>query len=371
MTFEFRKRLDIFRRAPKAGSAPGTIEVDPASPPPVITCIDYGAEEFLEETVDSPEDLRRFVEKPTVTWVNVDGLGDESVLHSIAGTFGLHRLAMEDVVNVTQRPKLEVYGDHLFVVARMPMADAAPATEQVSIFVGPNFVLTFQERAGDCFDSVRSRLRSARPRIRQAGPDYLAYALLDAVVDAYFPVLETYAEVLDDLEAEIFADPDDTVLPRLHMLKRDLLSVRRTVWSLREVTTTLAREDTPVVADDTRPYLRDCHDHTVQLLELVESFRESSSSLVDFYLSQVSQKMNEVMKVLTIIATIFIPITFIAGIYGMNFDPAASGWNMPELGWRWGYPASLLLMAVVTVVMLEYFRRKRWILGRRRDPDRD
>ncbi len=279
--------------------------------------------------------------------------------------FNLHGLALEDVVNVHQRPKVEEYADHAFIVTRMIQAGLPPTTEQVSMFLGEGFLLTFQERPGDCFDPVRARLRSSRGQIRDRQADYLAYALLDAVIDGYFPVLETLGERLEVLEDAVTAEPPEAEATQIHEIKRELLLLRRAVWPQREMVNALTRETSPYVTDQTRLYLRDCYDHTIQLMDIVETYREIATGLVDIYLSSVSTRLNEIMKVLTIIATIFIPLGFVAGLYGMNFDASASPWNMPELRWYWGYPVALGVMAAAALGMLYYFYRKGWILGGR------
>jgi magnesium transporter len=238
-------------------------------------------------------------------------------------------------------------------------------TEQVSLFLGERFVLTFQEKPGDCLDCVRDRIRSGTGRIRQAGPDYLAYAVLDAVIDNFFPVLEGAGEYLEELEATVLSNPDEGTVSKIHGIKRQLLRLRRAVWPQREALNSMLREGTSLIAEDTKVYLRDSYDHTIQIIDLLENYREIASGLMDVYLSSVSNRMNEVMKVLTIFAAIFIPLTFIAGIYGMNFDPERSPWNMPELDWYLGYPFALGLMAAVGVGMLVYFRHKGWIGSRR------
>jgi magnesium transporter len=229
------------------------------------------------------------------------------------------------------------------------------------MFLGLGFLLSFQERAGDCFDPVRKRIREGRGRMRHSGPDYLAYALLDAVVDSYFPVLQDCGDRLDVLEDKMFLRPDPHTAGHIHLVRRDLLAVRRAVWPLRECISSLTHDPDELVSDETRLYLRDCYDHSVQIIDLLESYRDLAGGLMDTYLSLVSQRMNEIMKVLTIYAAIFIPLTFVAGIWGMNFDTGASGWNMPELGWAFGYPAAIALMVTLAVGQLFWFRRKGWI----------
>lgn len=352
------------RRAPP-GSAPGTLVPDPAAVRPLVRLFGYGPEKFEEQEVADIETLRAYVNRWPVLWVNVDGLADLGLLESLGEAFGLHRLALEDVINLHQRPKIEDYEDHVFIVTRMLISADSPATEQISMFLGKGFLLTFQERRGDCFDLVRNRIRQHRGRIRSSGADYLAYSLLDAAVDGYFPALEVCGERLETLENRVMETHDTMRFVQIHDMKRDLLAFRRVIWPLREMVNALAREETPHVTDATRVYLRDCYDHTIQLMDLVETYREVASSLVDVYLSSASARMNEVMKVLTIIATIFIPLSFVASLYGMNFDPKVSPWNMPELGWYLGYPFALALMALIAGGLIWYFHRKGWMRRRR------
>jgi magnesium transporter len=267
---------------------------------------------------------------------------------------------MEDVLNVTQRPKVDEYDGNHYVVARMPVTEEHLATEQLSIFLGKDFVVTFQEQPGDCLDGIRARIRSGRPRLRKGGPDYLLYTILDAVVDAYFPLLESVGQMLEDLEKDILERTEQRQIEELHALKRDLVTLRRYLTPLRDLNAHLVRPDIDLLEEKTQLYMRDCYDHSVSALSMVESYRDIASGLMELYLSMVSHRMNEVMKVLTVIATLFIPLSFIAGLYGMNFDPQVSPWNMPELGWRWGYPAVLALMAACAGGMLLYFRQKGW-----------
>ena len=363
MAKQRKHRRNPAKRRVRAGSPPGTLMVDPEAQRPRMQVLAYGPDQCVDQELSDLALLPKLIAAHPVTWVNVDGLGDAQVLQQLGEMFDLHRLALEDVVNAHQRAKAETYGDVQFIVLRMVNSADPLDTEQFSLFLGKNFVLTFQERPGDCLDPVRTRIRETGPRLRSSGPDYLAYALLDATVDGYFPVLERYGNVIEEIESEILHHPKQSVVHRLHELKQDLTTLRRYLWPLREMLSTLSREESPTVSAATQVYLRDCHDHSVQLLELLESFRELATSLMDLYHSSLSQRMNEVIKVLTMISTVFIPLSFIAGIYGMNFDPAASPWNMPELGWRWGYPMALGIMTVVVVYLLFYFRRKGWLGG--------
>jgi magnesium transporter len=323
----------------------------------------YGPDGVFEQEVSDLgilPDLRR---RWPVTWLNVEGVGDVQAIRRIGEIFGLHLLALEDAVNVHERAKVEQYENHLFIVARMFEIHGGVETDQLGLFLGKNFVVTFQETPGDCFDPVRDRIRSARGKVRELGADYLAYALLDAVIDAYFPIIEAIGERIEALEDEVLARPHAGTVSQINEMRRELLALRRAIWPLREAIGTCLREPSSWISEDTRVFLRDCYDHTFQVIDLVETYREVGAGLMEIYLSSVGNRTNEVMKVLTIIATIFIPLTFIAGVYGMNFKTERSPWNMPELEWYWGYPACLALMAAVSCTLLFYFWRKGWLGG--------
>jgi magnesium transporter len=351
------------RRRTAPGALPGTLKIDPDAPRPLIKVIAYSDQELVEQEIHKPSEVLAFLGRYPVTWINVDGLGDATILRELGEIFHIHPLALEDVVNVHQRAKLEHYPSHQFLVFHQVDPGARIQSEQISLFLGSNFVLTFQEEAGDCFEPSRERMRQHVGLIRQSGPDYLAYSLLDAIVDHYFPLLESYGERLDDLETQIIKSPESTTMTQIHDIKRELLVLRRKIWPLRDALNTLVRDPVPHVTDSTRIYLRDCYDHIMRIIDLLEAYRELSSDLLEFQLSSISYKINEVMRVLTVIATIFIPLTFIVGLYGMNFDPNVSPWNMPELKWYYGYPFSLGLMTVVTVGLLIFFYRKGWLGG--------
>jgi len=363
-----RKVPKIVRRTPP-GAAPGSIVSDPSQPKPKINVIAYGAGEVTEIHVSTPDEAKALVGRRPVTWIDVEGLGDAHTIEQFGELFGLHRLALEDTINVHQRAKVETYGEILFIVLRMVFCceenGGRCGTEQVSLFVGPDWLISFQEgRPGDCFDRVRSRLREGSAKMRALGSDYLAYALIDSVIDNYYPVLEVYALRLDDLE-ELVLDPGvgRTVMDHLHEVKADLLVLRRTLWPLRDAIALLAREDHARITDNTRLYLRDCYDHIVQLVELIETYRELTADLRDLYMSSISNRINETMRVLTIFSTFFIPLTFIVGIYGMNFDNhnGEMPLNMPELHWYWGYPMVWVAMLASSTSMLFYFYRRGWI----------
>ncbi|MGD8719453.1 MAG: magnesium/cobalt transporter CorA [Candidatus Zixiibacteriota bacterium] len=342
----------------KAGQSPGTLALtdEAAAGAAEITVIDYNEAELYESEVDSAAECAPFRDKPSVTWVNVDGLERTDVLAQLGACFDLHDLVIEDIANTEQRPKIEDYGSYLFVVLKMLYLDnGAIRTEQVSLVLGPDYVLSFQERAGDVFDLIRGRLRSAKGRIRKRGADYLAYAIIDAVVDNYFVILEQVGERVADLEDELTQNPTPETLRRIHSLKREMILLRKSVWPLREVVNSLGRDDISLVSEGTAVFLRDVYDHTIQVIDAVETYRDVLSGMLDLYISTVSNKMNEVMKVLTIIATVFIPLTFIAGVYGMNFR------YMPELGWQWSYLVVWLVMLGVAGAMFIFFKVKKWL----------
>jgi len=348
------------KRTKEAGLPPGTlVHVGRRAMDKIkITVMDYSPKKFFEKEVERIEDCFRFRDTSTVTWINIDGVHDAAVVQKIGTHFRVHPLVLEDIMNTTQRPKLEDYGSYLYLVVRMTRPDPKDGEErfeQVSLIVGKNFVISFQEAVGDVFDPVRGRIRRGKGRIRQMRPDYLAYALLDAVVDGYFVELEELGEEIETLEEEVMAKPVPATAQHVHRLKRDMIFLRKSVWPMREVISSLERSESPLFKGATTVFLKDLYDHVIQVMDTIETYRDMLSGMLDVYLSSVSNRMNEVMKVLTIIATIFIPLTFIAGIYGMNFK------YMPELDWRWGYFGALVIMAAVGVVMIFYFKRKKWI----------
>lgn len=347
----------------KPGTMPGTLNIPKGSAIPIISLTDYNTHHLITQTNISPDDCAAHLDTESVSWVDVKGLGSEAILREIGQVFNLHPLVLEDVVNVPQRPKIESYEDQLLLIARMviPQKNGGFFSEQVSFILGNHYLLTLQEEADfDCFGPIHERIRSSKGTIRHHGPDYLAYALLDAIIDGFFPVLEAYGEQIEDLESEVVANPTRQTLERIHAIKRELLMLRRAIWPQRDAINALIRDGSDLISADVQIYLRDCYDHAIQVLDMVETYRELASSLMDVYLSSVGNKMNEIMKLLTVISSIFIPLTFIAGLYGMNFNSDKSPWNMPELSWYWGYPACLGAMALTAGGLVYFFWRKGW-----------
>ncbi|NLM30124.1 MAG: magnesium/cobalt transporter CorA [Methanomicrobiales archaeon] len=325
--------------------------------PVSITTISYDGTRIDEETGVLPETLPGLILRPAVTWIDVDGVHDSDLIQAIGDALGIHPLTREDIENTRQRPKIEDYGDYLYVAIRALSRDSDGRfrSEQVSLVLGSRYVISFQKHPGDLFIRTRERLRAGTGRLRTAGADYLFYALLDAIIDGYFVVIEAFGERIEGVEEEVIAEPDQDTLQAIYALKRSLIAFRKVVWPLRDVVVELERGESSLIGDATLVYFRDAYDHTIEVAETVETYREMMSGILDVYLSSQSSHMNEIMKVLTIIATIFIPLTFITGIYGMNFA------YIPGLAHPWGYLAALASMIVVAVVMLFYFRKKGWI----------
>ena len=326
--------------------------------PVTVTVIDYDAARLDERVCTRPGDFRDLITRPTVTWVDVDGVHDAGVIREVGEAVGrIHPLILEDIANTRQRPKIEDYGDYLYVAVRMlaPDGDGEFQSEQVSLLLGNGYVVSFQEQPGDLFWRTRERLRAGAGRLRGEGADGLFHALLDAIVDGYFTVIEEFGERIEAVEDEVVAEPNRKTLQAIYALKRSLVALRRSVWPLRDVVAELERGESPLIREPTRVYFRDIYDHTIEVAETVETYREVMTGTLDVYLSSQSSKMNEIMKVLTVIATIFIPLTFIAGVYGMNFA------HMPGIGHPLGYAAALASMAVVAGLMLLYFRKEEWI----------
>jgi magnesium transporter len=358
--------MDYFsKRYHPPGTSPGTLHYDrkAAATPLRLSVIDYTDTEFTERELATAEESREYLERPTLTWIHVQGDAEAETMRQLGAYFGLHPLALEDVINTGQRPKVEDYDEQLFMVLAHPVRQAATGEvrmQQVSVFAGRNFLISFHPGGSDPFEPVRRRLRNNAGRIRGRGVDYLLYALLDLTIDEGFPVLELLGDDIEQVEDQLLAKPTRDLLPRLHRLKRTLLILRRMLWPQREVVNKLLRDESGIIGDETQVYYRDCYDHTIQIMDLLETYRDVITGLVDIYLSSVSYRLNEIMRVLTVIATIFIPLTFIVGVYGMNFQNSDSPWAMPELRWYYGYPLVWLLMIGIVIGMLTYFRRRKW-----------
>ena len=347
-------------RAKRPGAAPGALEFvgEQRMDRVQLRALDYHEGGVDEREIDDVSECFPMRETPSVSWINVNGLHDTGVIARLGEAFGLHPLLLEDIVNTHQRPKFEDFGDHILIAMKVltfSSEEGRVQQEHLSLVLGPRWVISFHERPVDVFEPVRSRIRSGKGRIRKMGPDYLAYCLMDAVVDNYFVAMEGMGERLEVLDGELMGDPDTGTLTAIHGMKREAIIMRRAVWPLREVASGLDRSESQLVRKGTSVFIRDLYDHTIQVADTVETFRDVISGMMDLYLSLVSNRMNEVMKVLTIIATIFIPLTFIAGIYGMNFE------NMPELGWHYAYFGVWAVIIVVGVSMVLYFRRLRWL----------
>lgn len=351
---------ELRKRVRKSGTAPGTVTYtgEHRTERPRISVVDFDADNLLEEELD-PERVAQCAEYRTtesVSWIDLQGLHDVHLLETLGTAFGIHPLVLEDIAHPGQRAKLEVHEDSLFIVVRAitPGPNDLPEEEQISLIVGPNYLLSFRERPGPVFDAVRQRIQASRGRVRGMGVDYLAYVLLDAVVDQYFMVLEDIGEALEDLEDLLLDDPGPECLEALHEVRKPVMAIRRATWPIRDLLNVLLRGESTVFRTATLPFLRDLQDHTLQVVDIVEDFRDLQTSLMELYLSSSSQRTNEVMKVLTVIATVFIPLTFLAGVYGMNFE------FMPELHWRWAYPLFWIGMGVITAGQVYFIWRKKW-----------
>lgn len=346
------------KRRPPAGASPGTLIIADNARPTRIRVMQFSPESLVEKDV-SVEEVSQHLSNNTITWIDVHGLKDEAILRQLAKLFNIHPLALEDVVHTPQRPKTEFYEQNIFFITRMAYMERAhdADVEQLSMFIGKNYILTFQNYSTGTLEPVRTRIRSGKGPIRKTGADYVAYAIIDTVIDKYYPILEDLGEEIESIEHQTIANPSQKTLERIYHVKRELLELRRAVWPQRDAVSSLMRDESPFVSNTVRVYLRDCYDHIIQLMDVVDTYREVSSNLMDIYLSTLSNKTNEVMKVLTIMASIFIPLTFIVGIYGMNFE------YMPELTWKWGYPAVWAVMIVLSAGMLINFRRRGWLGG--------
>lgn len=350
----------FLQKVKKPGLPPGTlVHVGEKKVEEVkITVLDYDEKTFQEKDVVDIEECFPYRDKSSVSWINIDGLHQTDIIEKIGHHYRIHPLVLEDILNTEQRPKIDDMGEYLLLILKMISYnenDKHVQAEQVSLLLGNNYVISFQEMEGDVFQAIRDRIRNNKGRVRRMGSDYLAYLLMDAVIDNYFVVLETVGDQIEDMEDEVMTSPAPETLQKLNRIKRRLLFLRKSVWPFREVVSHLERIESKLVTKQVHPYLRDIYDHTIQVVDMLETMRDMNSGMFDMYLSSVSNRMNEVMKVLTIIATIFIPLTFIAGIYGMNFE------FMPELKWRWAYFSVWGLMVVVGGIMVFYFKRKKWL----------
>ncbi len=323
-----------------------------------ITIIDYNQTEFQQKEVEIADECFPFRDTKTITWINIDGIHNLPIIEKIGHCFDIHPLILEDIANTSQRPKLEDLGDYIFIVSKMLYFNEEIneiRAEQVSIILGSNFIISFQEKEGDVFGLIRDRIKNDKGRIRKMGADYLGYSLIDAIVDHYFIILEKLEDMVEELDERLLNNPNPKLLETIHGLKGDMIFLRKSVWPIREVISNLQRSESKLIKKTTNMFLRDLYDHTIQVIDTIETLKDMVSGMIDIYLSSVSNRMNEVMKVLTIFAAIFIPLTFIAGIYGMNFK------YMPELEWTWGYFGALGLMIVVAGLLLIYFKKKRWL----------
>ena len=353
----------LFKHYHPPGTPPGTLtrEERPTEQPPRISIVSYDREHFEETEDATPDQCEGILSKPATTWVHVSGHSPVAQLHALGRHLQLHSLALEDVVNTVQRPKLEAFDEQLFVIMNLPVLEHGTLRpEQFSLFVMENCIVSFHDGSPDFLAPVYKRLRSAASLLRKNGRDALLYALLDLVIDHGFPVMEAVGDAIEQLEEDILQNPDAQCLEDMHRIRRELVGLRRTLWPQREVLSRLIADSDMGISDSTKIYLRDCYDHTIQIMDIIESCRDTVASLLDIYLSRVSNRLNETMRVLTVISTIFIPPTFLASIYGMNFDRDASPWNMPELGWHYGYPMVWGMMIATIIGMLFYFRRRNW-----------
>jgi len=351
----FRKK-----RSEKTGLPPGSLVYIGENAPATssIDVIDYNKEVHHTFNVKTIKELKKYKKNRNVSWINICGLANTQELEAIGKEYDLHPLLMEDMLNTNQRAKLDEYEDYLYLVLRMFYYSESIKeirSEQISIVIGKGYALSFQETEGDIFDPIRDRIRTGKGRIRKMGADYLGYSLLDMIVDHYFLIMESIGDELEDLEDELVKNPTQETLQKLYRIKQNMLLLRKSVWPLREAISKFQRLEHKLISETTKLYLRDVYDHTIQVIDNIETYRDMTTGMIDIYLSSVSQKLNETMKVLTIIATIFIPLTFITGLYGMNFEV------MPELKWEYGYFAALAVMAGVAITMMAYFKRKKWI----------
>jgi len=328
-----------------------------------ITLLEYNEKEFIEKEFTDFDECLLHVKADMVKWINVDGIHNTELIQKIGEKFGIHSLTLEDIANTDQRPKFEDYDNYLISIMKMLSYDSKVNSEQLSIILlDNNTVLSFQETdGGDAFDIIRTRIRAGKGRVRKMGADYLAYCLMDAVVDLYFVILEKIGDRIELLEEELVHDSSKKTMRHLHTMKREMIFLRKAVWPMRELINNFERSESKLIKKATRIFLRDLYDHTIRVIDTVETFRDLLSGMMDIYLSSVSNRMNEIMKVLTIITTIFIPLSFIVGVYGMNFNTQISPYNMPELHTRYGYIVLWAIMITVAVGMVFYFKKRKWL----------
>ena len=346
-------------RTKKIGLPPGTLihigerKVDKVK----IIVIEYNKTQYNEKEIETIEECFPLKDKDTVTWINITGVSRTDIIKNIGKQLNLHPLVLEDIVNTDQRSKMESFEDYIFIVLKIPFYDEQNSEikiEQVSLVLGSNFVISFQEIENPIFNPVKERLKNPKSSIRKYGADYLAYCLIDIIIDNHFSIIENLEKDVESIEEDLSMNPSKETLQAIHKLKREMIFLRNSVWPLREVISSLERTESELIKKTTEIYLRDAYDHTIQVIESIETLREMITGMLDVYLSSVSNQLNKIMMLLTIIGTIFIPLTFITGIYGMNFK------YMPELYWRWSYPLVLFVMLIIGISMLIYFKRKKW-----------
>ena len=349
------------KRSEKAGLPPGSlIHIgDRLTEKTKITVFDYDEAHLQEKEIKTVGECRQFKDSPTVAWIHIEGIHDTQILEEMGAVFGLHPLTLEDILNTDQRPKMEDFCEYIYIVLKTFTNHAdennETTSEQISIILGPTFVISFQEKETDIFKPIRERIRAGKGRLRKSGADYLAYSLIDTIVDNYFTILEHLGEKIEIIEESLIKNPSTQTLQAIQHLKREMIFLRKSVWPLRETISSLERTECHLIQESTGLFLKDIYDHTIQVIDTIETFRDMLSGILDIYLSSISNRMNEIMKVLTIIATIFMPLTFLAGVYGMNFK------YIPELEWHWGYFLLWGVMIIIAVFMLVYFRKKRWL----------
>jgi magnesium transporter len=356
-----RRALRNFDHSLHPHTRPGTVIVPPGAEAPVLRVTGYGPDQLTDRPNASFEQIRECLGKYPVTWIDATGFSDAGLIEKLGALLGLHALSLEDMVTLNQRPKVEEYPNHLFSVTQIPLLNGELATHQLCIFTGSNFVLTWRERQSNCFDLLRKRLQVTRGVTRSSGVDYLTYAVLDAAVDSFFPVLEVVGDELDELDDRVEDGADAISVATLRDIRHEVRQLRRIAWPLRDALDVLMRKPADLIGDEAVIHLRDCHDHVVQIIDALENCRDACSDIRDYYATAISNRMNEIMKVLTVISTIFMPLSFVAGVYGMNFDGDASWWNMPELRWKFGYPLCLGVMAGIAAAQLVFFYRRGWL----------